>query len=51
MNRSGAAKTTLAIPADVREALERWAQQNLTSMTAEIARAVRERAQREKAAD
>lgn len=48
MNRSGAAKTTLAIPVDVRESLEGWAKFNQTSMSAEIARAVRERAARER---
>jgi hypothetical protein len=36
-------------PADVRRQLEQWASDNCSSMTAEVVRAVRERARREKA--
>ena len=40
--------TTLKIATDVREKLQEWAQYNLSSMTAELNRSVRERAEREK---
>lgn len=39
---------TLRIAADARDALERWADQNLTTLTAEVTRSIRERAQRER---
>ncbi len=46
-------KITLSTAPDVREQLEAWARLNFTNMSAEMARAVRERAaherQREKA--
>lgn len=47
MNRAEAARTTLSIPPDVRRQLEQWAKTNVSSLSAEVVRAVRERAQRE----
>jgi hypothetical protein len=38
---------TMKAPRDVRERLEHWASENLTSMNAELVRSVRERAERE----
>jgi hypothetical protein len=38
----------LNVPADVREQLQAWAKHNVTSMTAELVRSVRERAAAEK---
>lgn len=38
---------TFKTPRDVREALEGWATDNLTSMNAELVRSVRERVDRE----
>jgi hypothetical protein len=40
--------TTIKLAADVRAQLAAWAEHNLSSMTAELNRAVRERAEREK---
>lgn len=40
-------KVTLTISADARDDLRRWAERNLTTMSAEMVRAIRERAQRE----
>ncbi|UPT97251.1 Arc family DNA-binding protein [Bradyrhizobium barranii subsp. apii] len=37
----------LRVPADVREQLQAWAERNVSSMTCELVRAVRERAARE----
>ena len=49
MNRTrDTVMTTLKIATDVREKLQEWAQYNLSSMTAELNRSVRERAAREK---
>jgi hypothetical protein len=39
---------TMKAPIDVRQKLEQWATDNLTSMTAEVIRSVRERAERER---
>lgn len=39
----------LRVPADVREQLQTWAERNVSSMTCELVRAVRERAERERA--
>ena len=53
MHNADAVSLTLKVPPDVRAKLQIWAKQNITSMTAEFTRAVRERAareQREKAA-
>jgi hypothetical protein len=48
MHKSESAiKVTLTISSDARADLERWAERNLTSLSAEMVRAVRERAQRE----
>jgi hypothetical protein len=44
-----AAKITLTITEDVRRQLETWAQQNMTSLSAEMLRAVRFRARAERA--
>jgi Arc-like DNA binding domain len=43
MNRAQAPKTTLRMPADVVEWLKLRAERNITSMTAEMVRVVRER--------
>ncbi len=43
MNRADAPKTTLRMPPDVVEWLKRRATHNVSSMTAEIVRVVRER--------
>jgi predicted transcriptional regulator len=40
---------TVKAPDDVRQKLAEWAQKNLTSMSAEVVRSIRERAQREQA--
>jgi hypothetical protein len=42
-----ATKVTLTISTDALSDLEHWAQHNLTTMSAEMVRAIRERAQRE----
>ena len=48
MNRTrDTVMTTLKIATDVREKLQEWARYNLSSMTAELNRSVRERAERE----
>jgi predicted transcriptional regulator len=39
---------TVKAPPDVRTKLQQWASSNLTSMTAEFVRSVRERAERER---
>jgi hypothetical protein len=39
---------TMRVAPDVRRALENWAEDNLSTMTAELNRSVRERAQRER---
>ena len=39
---------TLKVASDVREKLKEWARDNISSMTAELNRSVRERAEREK---
>ena len=50
MNKTPDTKAvTIKAPLDVRGQLEQWASDNCSSMTAEFVRAVRERAQREKA--
>jgi hypothetical protein len=38
---------SMKIPADVREKLQEWARHNVSSMTAEMIRSVRDRAARE----
>jgi hypothetical protein len=43
MNRAQAPKTTVRIPPDVVEWLQQRAEHNITSVTAEIVRVVRER--------
>ena len=40
-------KTTLRLASDVRQALKRWAAVNVSNMTAEVNRAIRERMERE----
>jgi hypothetical protein len=50
MHKAGhTTKMTLTVTADVRRQLETWAQQNLTSLSAEMLRAVRFRARAERA--
>ncbi|MBR0910822.1 Arc family DNA-binding protein [Bradyrhizobium sp. 521_C7_N1_3] len=50
MNQSHDMTTlTLKVPGDVREKLKAWATHNVTSMTAELVRSVRERMARERA--
>ena len=52
MNRTrDTVMTTLKIATDVREKLQEWARYNLSSMTAELNRSVRERAEREQQAE
>jgi hypothetical protein len=52
VNQSNDAKvTTIKLAADVRAKLAEWSQHNLSSMTAELNRSVRERAEREQQAD
>jgi hypothetical protein len=41
-------KTSVRIANDVRAALERWAEYDLSSVTAELNRSIRERAARER---
>ncbi|OAF12824.1 hypothetical protein AXW67_19645 [Bradyrhizobium neotropicale] len=41
----------LRAPQDVRDHLQSWAERNCTSMTAELIRSIRERAEREKTAE
>ena len=41
-------KMTMRLAIDVRRALEQWASDNLSNMTCELNRSVRERAQRER---
>jgi hypothetical protein len=49
VNQSNDAKvTTIKLAADVRAKLAEWSQHNLSSMTAELNRSVRERAERER---
>jgi hypothetical protein len=45
------AKTSARLASDVRAALERWAHYNLSSVTTELNRCVRERIQRERKQD
>jgi hypothetical protein len=47
MKNQAGTKTCLFLPPDVRGALEAWATRNMTSLSAEIARSIRERAKRE----
>jgi hypothetical protein len=47
MNEQHDMKMTLRVAGDARRALEIWSQQNLSTMTAEVTRCVRERIQRE----
>jgi hypothetical protein len=47
MNRAQATRMGVNLPEDVRQQLEAWATYNVTSMTAEIVRSVRDRAERE----
>lgn len=48
MNQSHDMTTlTLNVPGDVREKLKAWAAHNVTSMTAELVRSVRDRAKSE----
>jgi hypothetical protein len=47
MNQAQAAKMTVKIPDDVRQFLEAQAAENVTSMTAEMVRSVRERKARD----
>jgi hypothetical protein len=42
-------KITVRIAGDCRKSLETWAEQNISTMQAELSRAIRERAQRERA--
>jgi hypothetical protein len=49
MNRAQAPKTTMRMPPDVVEWLQQRAAHNITSVTAEIVRVVRERMARERA--
>jgi hypothetical protein len=49
MNRAQAPKTTVRMPPDVVEWLQQRAAHNITSVTAEIVRVVRERMARERA--
>jgi hypothetical protein len=49
MNRADAIPLRVNIPTDVREHLQAWAAHNVTSMTAELVRSVRDRAEREQA--
>jgi len=51
MNRAPAPKTTVRMPPDVVEWLRQKAKHNVTSMTAEIVRVVRDRAAQERRAD
>jgi Arc-like DNA binding domain len=51
MNRAQAQKTTLRMPADVVEWLQQRAAHNITSMTAEIVRVVRDRIAQEGCAE
>jgi hypothetical protein len=48
MDQTQPDKMTIRVAADVRRALEAWAEQNISTMTAEFNRSVRERAQRER---
>jgi hypothetical protein len=43
-----AAKTTVRLASDVRAALEKWAEYNLSTVTTELNRAFREQMQRER---
>jgi predicted transcriptional regulator len=43
----GVSLMTVKVPSDVRRKLEEWAKFNVSSMNAELIRAVRERAERE----
>jgi hypothetical protein len=47
-NKNGAALTTVKLAADVRAKLAAWAEDNLSNMTVELNRSVRERAERER---
>ena len=47
MNQAKAVKITVKTPDDVRKQLEAWAAFNVSSMTAEMIRSVRFRAERE----
>jgi predicted transcriptional regulator len=47
-NSNNLTAMTVKTPADVRQKLQEWATANLTSMTAELVRSVRERAQAER---
>jgi hypothetical protein len=49
MDQTQPEKMTIRVAADVRRSLEQWAHVNLSNMTTELNRAVRERAQRERA--
>ena len=52
MNRTPNVRAlTIKAPDDVRQKLEEWAAQNCSSMTTELVRSVRERAQREQRED
>jgi hypothetical protein len=50
VNRSDAKPTTIKLPSDVRAILMAWAADNLSSMSSEVIRSVRDRAQREREA-
>jgi hypothetical protein len=48
MNQGQSGKMTLRVAPDVRRALETWAQQNLSTMTTEVNRCIRECMRRER---
>jgi hypothetical protein len=49
MNQAQSGKMTLRVAPDVLRALETWAEQNLSTMTTEVNRCIRECMQRERA--
>jgi hypothetical protein len=48
MNQAQLGKMTLRVAPDVRRALETWAEQNLSTMTTEVNRCIRECMRRER---